>query len=152
MELFGPWIPDSYIKGILWNCERTSQHTHLFLTKRPWELIKYGLWPTNCWVGASVDTNARAREAFEHLKNVDSQLLFISFEPLLEHIQKKPLVELSLLCDWFILGQKTPVSKDIPTSWVYDIATAANQVGIPIFEKNNLKSIYGQLRQEWPKG
>ena len=79
--------------------------------------------------------------------------------------------------DWIILGRETPVSKKKTApkiEWVYEIIEAADKANIPVFLKDNLKTLidaeagfnpdfYGytddpsgwessdELRQEFPK-
>ena len=51
-DIFGEWIPDSWIDDILGICEKHPQHNYLFLTKNPevWCALrkrKYVVWNYN---------------------------------------------------------------------------------------------------------
>jgi len=54
MELFGKWIPDSWLRNIFNFCSQWSEHTFIFLTKQPQNLIKWSPFPENVWLGVSV--------------------------------------------------------------------------------------------------
>lgn len=149
MELFGPWIPKNYVEAIIASTLDTPQHTHIFLTKRPWELPKYNPWPDNCWVGASVTGSDMAYDAYVALQDVQAKVRFASAEPLLEELVHEDL--LISVIDWMIIGQRTPVRKPIPREWVTQIVEAADAARIPVFLKDNLKPIL-ELRQDWPDG
>lgn len=167
MELFGPWAMaskgESAVDAILDEITTSyPQHTFIFLTKRPQELKKYE-WPDNCWVGASATDADVFKRACNELHHIQAKVRFVSVEPLLSwnwHNDKTddPLSPPGTVMDymddtleWLILGQVTPVRKNIPQEWVTDIVEAADKAGIPVFMKDNLKPIFnGNLRQEWP--
>lgn len=55
-DLFGEWVPDSWIEEVFAACEKASQHRYLFLTKNPGrysQLAKNGKLPKskNMWYG-----------------------------------------------------------------------------------------------------
>ena len=66
------------------NC---PQHRFLFLTKNPRELIAWGKFPDNCWVGVSATDQRQFDEAVRYLKEVKATVKYISSEPLLERIR-----------------------------------------------------------------
>jgi protein gp37 len=161
MELFGPWVTDEMMAYVLRQVRNCPEHTFIFLTKRPQELQKYNPWPENCWVGASASDALMAYDAYVALCEVDARVRFASFEPLLEDIGDTYAYDLLLpALDWVIIGQQTPVQKDIPRGWVDSIVNAADGVHVPVFMKNNLLTVIGTnyegdymrvLRQEWPR-
>ena len=160
MELFGPWIDPEWMRLTLNAVKAHPQHTFIFLTKRPWELPKFNPWPGNCWVGASVTVAEQQSRAYLGLSQADAMVKFISYEPLLTNVYMEPQFLRDAGINWLIIGQKTPVQKDIPRGWVNSITNAAEHAHIPVFMKNNLLTAIGTnyegeymrvLRQEWPQ-
>lgn len=172
MELFGDWIENNWMHDILDTVVSYPQHTFIFLTKKPENLIKWK-FPPNCWVGVSVCNDKMLDCAVDKLEDVQAKK-WISFEPLRERI--------SLSLDyafyysgisWVVIGQQTPVSaKTAPKiEWIKEIVEAGTKAGCKIFMKDNLrlllKNEYGwtpawaisardfkgneYLRQEYPK-
>jgi len=142
MELFGDWIKPEWMKEILSMPVRYPQHTFIFLTKRPENLIKYSPYPDNVWIGVSVTKRKELYPAVWGLTGeVKCGKRLLSFEPLLENILDQVLpVEWDDSIDWAIIGAQSPQSdKTFPEwDWVSDIINACDQMGIPVFLKNNL--------------
>ena len=101
-DLFGDWVKPyqrvisggPILKDAIFDKIRYSpQHTFLFLTKAPKNLLLWSPFPKNCWVGFSACNQKQFDEGVEYLKQVKAAVKFISFEPLLEHIaiDKLPL-------------------------------------------------------------
>ena len=86
MELFGDWIREEWMVNILSFCKAYPQHTFIFLTKQPQNLIKFSPFPSNVWLGVSATNQQQFDEAVKYLKEVEATVKFISFEPLLERI------------------------------------------------------------------
>jgi protein gp37 len=126
---------------------RRPDHIFQLLTKQPQNLIKYSPYPANCWVGVSCTGDQQMfNKAMFGLSQVNAKVKFISFEPLLEHqvmysdwltLFGKPLIQ------WLIIGQQTPVkAATMPkVSWIKEIVEAADSASIPVFLKDNLRSI-----------
>jgi len=103
-----------------------------------------------------------ADDAGYYLEQIVAKVRFLSLEPLLEpmhlHFGNQPGRKL----DWVIIGAQTPYSAKTapPMEWVQEILVAANNAGIPVFMKNNLRPVLDnteipgwtgfELRQEWP--
>ena len=134
-----------------------TQHTFIFLTKQPQNLIKWSPFPDNCWVGVSVVDNSKIEMAGFSLFGLKAKVRFISFEPLLGDIRQdfKDYLGGEDGINWLIIGQQTPVSpKTQPKiEWVEEIVDAADRAGIPVFLKDNLRPLLHDpiLRQEFPK-
>ncbi len=173
-ELFGDWVSDAWLNTIFRAIEGYTQHTFIFLTKQPQNLIKWSPFPDNCDVGVSVCNQEMFIDATMDLTKVIASVKFISFEPLLEQIdggecegeRLDALKEAGI--DWVIIGQQTPVKKaTMPKiGWVEEIVNACDKAHIPVFLKDNLipmidelpdncftKNEWGEqnLRQEFPK-
>jgi protein gp37 len=141
------------------------QHTFIFLTKQPQNLIKYSPFPDNCWVGVSTPDWLKFSDALGYLAGIKSKVKFLSFEPLQERIEFDMLQKMLFprVVSWVIIGQQTPIkSSTMPKlEWVKEIAESSNRANIPVFIKNNLNSCEisdypelldarGNLRQEFP--
>ncbi len=160
MELFGDWVEEWMWDSIWEYLNDYPQHTFIFLTKQPQNLVKWSPFPENCWVGVSATNPQMFHEAEYKLQEISASVKFISVEPLLERMW---LADINPTVDWVIIGQQTPVKlKNMPqVSWISEIVKACDQAGIPVFLKNNLNSCEiadypelldskGNLRQEFP--
>jgi protein gp37 len=153
MELFGDWIDPQWMKDIFDHVKNYPNHTFIFLTKKPENLIKYSLFPSNVWVGASATNRKMWFDAIWELQNIKAPVKFISFEPLLDwtYSDKEPDDHVSYMADWLkragiswiIIGQMTPISvKTQPQiDWIKGIVEACDKVGAKVFLKNNLKTL-----------
>lgn len=155
MELFGDWIDRFYMTFLLAACANYPQHTFIFLTKRPENLIRW-TFPANCWVGVSITRESEYCDRYQYFNRLKTKVKFISFEPLLEqvfvagspyYIEGHPLSRLSEAdvlkhsgCNWVIIGAQSPYSKKTfpKWEWIKEIVTACDKTGIPVFLKNNL--------------
>lgn len=151
MELF---LFDDWMEFILNRCQDFPNHTFQFLTKQPQNLIKFGPFPDNCWVGVSATIPEQIRLAFKYLHyDVQAKVKFISFEPMLGMIL--PFREdwfTASGVNWVILGSQTKPYKPPKIKWVEEIVRVADKAEIPVFQKDNLKPLLGDnLRQELPK-
>lgn len=155
-DLFGDWVPDSWIREVFEACERAPQHNYLFLTKNPDRynaLAEKGMLPEKHWYGYSAtrqDDLWRFKYADEcHVKN-----LFVSVEPILEEM--KPGFCSHCPADWVIIGAETGNRKGkvIPKrEWIENIVTECEYAGIPLFMKSSFAEIWGEpLIQEFPEG
>jgi protein gp37 len=166
MELFGDWIDPKWLSDIFRDCwSRYPKVTFIFLTKQPQNLPHE--FPDNCWVGVSATDEFDFMRHFNALTKVKATVKFWSFEPLLRWQGCQGFSELlEQSSNWVIIGQQTPPSaKTMPSiKSITQIMTAADDVGIPIFLKNNLKAFLPfrqhytddyhdkcyELRQEFP--
>ena len=157
MELFGEWIKPEWMEEIFKMVKRYPQHTFIFLTKQPQNLIKWSPFPDNCWVGVSWIGDDESRP-LRHIVDIKAPVKFISFEPLLEfcHWWTSDLLQQSFIkagINWVIIGAQTPYSKKTAPriEWVKEIVDAADKAKIPVFLKNNLIKLWGDdlFYPEW---
>lgn len=148
-DLFGSWVPDSWIEEVFKTCEKAPQHNYLFLTKNPQryvELAEKGILrcSDNMWYGWSQTKS----EDVKTLCFPCNPNLFISVEPILEPM--RPSLE-----DWIIVGAETGRRKDkvVPKrEWIEQIVEDCKKYEIPLFMKSSLADIWGEpLIQEFPK-
>lgn len=156
-DLFGEWVPDSWIEEVFQACERAPQHTYLFLTKNPRRydaLIDSGILPErdNMWYGSTCTT------LYDQLHWNEKAHTFMSCEPMLaswwgEEASESPRF---MLPEWVILGAETGrrSGKVVPERWwLEQVVSKCRTDGIPLFMKSSLAPIWGEdLIQEWPKG
>lgn len=150
-DLFGKWVPTSWIAQVIDACLRAPQHRYLFLTKNPdryLELDHLALLPhgENFWYGSTVAymTMAKKNPVLPMLpgKRLNT---FWSMEPLLGRVDME---EAPGLPQWVILGAETGSRRDkvIPRrEWVDKIAAFCAENEIPVFYKGNLREYFPDL-------
>ncbi len=153
MELFWDW-PELWLRDTFTIIRQFPQHTFIFLTKQPQNLIKWE-FPDNCWVGVSVTNKIQFLAGMNHMANVKATVKFISFEPLLESVESSSPIGKHLMnggINWVIIGRQTPLSaKTMPhITDIQRIIFAANEIPIPVFLKDNLKGFLPF--QQFPDG
>jgi protein gp37 len=141
MELFGDWVEDWMWDSIWAYVNDYPQHTFIFLTKQPHNLIKWSPFPPNCCVGVSATNDVMFHNAVSQLALVNASVKFISCEPLLSSMNVA-WVNPDVI-QWLIIGQQTPVSKktEPKVEWIKEIVEAADNAGIPVFLKDNLRTL-----------
>ena len=158
-EIFDPksseiWL--SLVLDVIFHC---PQHTFQILTKQPknipnWEEAE-AHWPSNVWLGVSVDGRTCGQEQIDYLfESSFPHLKFVSFEPLLGPIKDLDIEGIQ----WVIIGAQTGQGAKQPErEWIESIVKKAIDNNIPLFVKNNLQwaqwpKIWGFPRpQEYPR-
>ncbi len=152
IELFGDWIKPEWMEEIFQIIRDYENHTFIFLTKQPQNLIKWSPFPDNCWVGVSVTTRVQFLPAIYGLTDVQCNKRFLSIEPMLENVLPQVLpAEWDDAIDWLILGSRTQPVKHPPREWVDEIIDACDEVKIPVFIKDPLATHYNIQRKESPR-
>lgn len=145
-ELFHPSVFKKWRDAIFQAIKEHSQHTFQILTKFPQNIDRE--MPENVWLGVSITKNEDVWRR-NRLVTTGAKVKFISFEPLLERLAFALYPEI----DWVIIGKLTGHGDKYnpKQGWVREIVKNAYLYDIPIFLKNNLKSIWGDnLIQEMP--
>jgi len=145
--------------NIFMTMEETPQHTYFVLTKRLDNLVKWGKWPDNAIVGGTVCSNGMMTKVMTNLATLDAKYKLISFEPTMGRIGMNDHMKLKDAgVSWITVGGwsggKTPPRID----WIREIVDAADESGIPVFLKDNLKPLFKNesfpemtLRQQLPE-
>jgi protein gp37 len=87
-DLFHEDVPLDFIRKVFNVMARARQHSFQVLTKRSERLealAKRLPWPSNVWIGVSVESADYAYR-IEHLRHVPASTRFASFEPLLADV------------------------------------------------------------------
>lgn len=133
-DLFHEGLRDDVIKEVFETMERAHWHTFQVLTKRADRLAEMAQdlrWPTNIWMGVSVET-ADYLWRVDKLRSVPAAIRFVSMEPLLG-----PLPSLSLRrIHWVIVGGESgPGSRPMEEVWVRGILERCRRASVPFFFK-----------------
>ena len=155
-DLFGAWVPDSWIEEVFKACDAAPWHTYMFLTKNPRryeELAQKGILRTgdNFWYGSTATTPET--EFFWH----DQLNTFVSIEPILVPFPDVMHPDCGIQkVKWVIVGAETGNQKGKiapEKEWIQDIVKACWATRTPVFMKDSLKDIWGEdLIREWPEG
>lgn len=157
IELFDDSVSEQYLKWIFEVPLEFPQHTFIFLTKQPANLLRWSPFPPNVYLGVTATDKFMAGNAINHFYNHRlAKTQFISFEPLLSWCADKGYPFQDSLShkdiDWLIIGAQTKPYKPPKIEWVQEIVEAADKAGIRVFQKDNLRPLLGDnLRQELPR-
>lgn len=133
-DLFHEDIPFDFLQKVFSVMNQTPWHTYQVLTKRAENLARLSdklNWTPNIWAGVTIESNQHI-ERLSYLKQVNSAVRFISFEPLLSSVGE---VDLNGI-DWVIVGGESgPRSRPMDQLWVEEIKEQAELLNIPFFFK-----------------
>lgn len=134
-DLFHVDVPDSFIRAVFDVVEATPQHTYQLLTKRSKRLAELSgslAWPTNLWIGVSVETDRYAFRA-DHLRRVEAAAVrFLSVEPMIGPV---PSLDFTAM-DWVIVGGESGHgARPLATDWVEDVVERSTAAGAKVFLK-----------------
>jgi protein gp37 len=161
---FGDWVMPEQLDAVLEVIAATPQHTYYMLTKQPQNIMAKlydvtAAWPCrelgggdyleNLWIGASVDTEARAESSWQPMTDVAFLWhTFASVEPMLGAVNPGSLN----WAEWVIVGSMTgpgSAGKQPNPDMVRFFIRETVHNGQPIFVKDSLSHI--STRQEWPQ-
>lgn len=123
-DLFHKNVPTDFIDRVFDTMESANHHIYQVLTKRSSLLRNYvnrryqgRCAPAHIWLGVSIE-NQKSLIRLKHLKQARANVLFVSFEPLLERIG---LVDLGGI-KWAIVGGESgPGARPIQRGWVREL-------------------------------
>lgn len=143
-EFFDSQIAGNVRASIIIRMLNNPQHTFIILTKQPQNIDLDEVYPSNLWIGVSVN-NKKDLWRIDQLRYVQCSARIVSFEPLLEDLGELNLDGI----DWVIVGAQTRPNIQPEFSWLATIFDATAKAEIPLFTKNNLK--LGRLVQQYPR-
>ena len=161
-DVFGEWVPDSWIDEIMRACEEHPIHNFLFLTKNPDRYVSLLLKDKlpelpNMWYGVTVTNSPQAMTAEAAMQDLPNNAhSFLSIEPIMEDVIDALKITIANFTDWVIIGAETGRKKDkvIPKiEWINHIVSCADAYGVPVFMKDSLIPIVGEksMRREFPE-
>lgn len=156
-DLFHEEVPIVFIQRVFDVMRQASWHTFQVLTKRSnrmLELDKVIDWPSNVWMGVSVENQDYVFRINE-LRLTRSKRKFLSLEPLLGPI---PSLDLNGI-DWVIVGGESgPKSRKMEEVWALQIRDSCISQNVPFFfkqwggtnKKKNGRLLEGRTWSEMP--
>jgi protein gp37 len=157
-DIFNEDIPFEFIEQIFHTMKAAPWHTFQILTKRSKRmasLASFLEWPSNVWMGVTVE-NQEWTSRIDDLRKVPASVRFLSCEPLLGPID----TDLSQI-DWVIVGGESgPSARLMHAEWVRSIRGRCQKTKIPFFFKqwgggffkkgHDQAILDGVLYKEWP--
>jgi protein gp37 len=133
-DLFQAEVPHEFIQRVFETMGACPQHTFQILTKRADRLAELAsdlAWPTNVWMGVSVES-ARVLHRIDDLRKVPAAVRFLSCEPLIGSLAGIQLEGI----DWVIVGGESgPKARPMQREWVDEIHAACARDRVPFFFK-----------------
>lgn len=133
-DLFHEDVPLEFIRTVFDVMRATPQHTYQVLTKRSKRLARVAAdieWPSNVWMGVSVESDRYAFRA-DHLRAVPSAVRFLSVEPLIGEVPSLDLTDIQ----WVIVGGESGHgARPLKVDWVIDIWERCSAAGAAFFLK-----------------
>ena len=132
---------------IAYNLANCPQHQFFFLTKNPAGYAKWGMWPDNAWIGATVCNQEMLIDTFHELHKVEAKHKWLSIEPLMEALNGGECEGKRLDClkdagiSWVVIGGWSGGKNPPKLEWIREIVEACDKAGIPVWLKNNLASL-----------
>jgi protein gp37 len=137
-DLFHKDIDRKYIDRVFDVMENVNWHVYQVLTKRSSLMRKYvseryrgNKVPNNIWLGVSVE-DAAHKSRIQHLRGVNSEARFISFEPLLGPIGEIDLTGIA----WAIVGGESgPKARPMRSEWATALRDTCQAYNVAFFFK-----------------
>ncbi|MGI9250998.1 MAG: DUF5131 family protein [Pseudohongiellaceae bacterium] len=137
-DLFHKKIDRAFIDQVFDSMEIADRHVYQVLTKRSSLMRDYikrryssGQVPRHIWLGVSVEDAAHTSR-INHLKQINSEARFISFEPLLGPIKD---VNLSGIAWAIVGGESGPHARPMAVSWARRLRDICDRDGAAFFFK-----------------
>jgi len=138
-DLFHDAVPDNYIAAVAQVMVAANWHTYQVLTKRSERLrkllntkLRFAAEQQHIWWGVSVEDKRYGLPRVEDLRNTNTEVRFLSVEPLLEDIGKLDLRGI----DWMIVGGESGAgARPMKKEWVLPLRDQCKRNGVPFFFK-----------------
>jgi protein gp37 len=126
---------------------RAPQHVFHVFTKRHVRMLQMAPrlpWPTNVWLGVTVERDDYAQRA-DALGQVPASVRFVSAEPLLGSLASLDLEGI----DWVVAGGESgPRRRPPDPAWLRDLRDRCAAAGVPFYFKGWGGRVQGQLGRE----
>jgi len=133
-DLFHDRIPDAFICEVFSSMQEANWHTFQILTKRPDRLVELAKalpWPSNIWMGVSIE-NRRFVDRADLLREVPAAIRFISAEPLLGPLEGLDLTGIH----WLIAGGESgPRARVAKPEWIRELRDRCKDEEVAFFFK-----------------
>jgi protein gp37 len=133
-DLFHEDIPDEYIAEVFEVMEEADHHVFQVLTKRQDRLVELAPqlpWPSNVWMGVSIE-NRRFVHRADALRKVPAAVRFISAEPLLGPLDGLDLNHIH----WLIAGGESgPGHRRVDEDWLVELRDRCAEESVAFFFK-----------------
>ncbi len=133
-DLFHDEVPFEFILRVFHTMHRAHWHQFQVLTKRSNRLLELNSrihWPSNVWMGVSVE-NEDYTFRIDQLRKTAAQIKFLSLEPLLGSLPNLNLNDIN----WVIVGGESgPGARPMSEEWVIEIRNQCLTANIPFFFK-----------------
>ena len=157
-DLFQDGVPEEFILSVFDTMRRAWWHQFQILTKRSERLLELDSlikWPSNVWMGVSVESQNYTFR-IDHLRKTEARKKFLSIEPLVG-----PTPNLNLRgIHWVIVGGESgPGSRPMKKAWVLDIRDQCRRSKVPFFfkqwggvnKKRTGRLLQGRTWDEYPR-
>jgi len=139
-DLFHEDVPESFICSVLEHAAEATQHTFLFLTKRPDRMLEisgrpwYGHHIPHFWLGVTVCNQAEADAKIPVLLSIPAAVRWLSVEPMLSNVWV-PTSYMPRL-QWVVVGcESGPRRRPCNIEWVRSVVAQCKAAGVPVFVK-----------------
>ena len=150
-DFFHPDVPREWREKVFSVVEKCPQHTFIFLTKRPENVMSYWIGEKkNIWLGVTCENQKTADARIPLLLQCIAAVRFVSIEPMLEHLSlfnanrdylsnlgrsNGPVIQAGL--NWCIFGAESgPKRRECKIEWVRDGGVKqCREAGVPVFVK-----------------
>lgn len=137
-DLFHKKVDRDHINRVFDAMEQANWHVYQVLTKRSSLMRNYvrqryggGPVPSHIWLGVSVE-DAAHKGRIDHLRQINSEARFISFEPLLGPINDVDLCGIA----WAIVGGESgPHARPMAPEWATSLRDQCEDAGVAFFFK-----------------
>ena len=137
-DLFHKRVDRHFIDTVFDAMEAANWHVYQVLTKRSSLMRRYvreryrgGKVPGHIWLGTSVE-DAAHKGRIDHLRQINSEARFISFEPLLGPVGS---VDLSGIAWAIVGGESGPKARPMAPSWATELRDRCEDAGVAFFFK-----------------
>ncbi len=137
-DLFGDFVPDTFLASVFKVMRETPQHTYQVLTKRSERLASWTRtqrWlakAPNIWLGVSVEDKKYGVPRIAHARKATAACRFLSVEPLLEQLGPLDLAGI----DWVIVGGESgPGARPLQAEWVREVRDQCVEQRVAFFFK-----------------